>query len=95
MGFSVKTLQGWQSCVEWALWFGQVPKMRSKLLARTVLGRPFLDLHFAGDLVVLRREWKRRSRFLCDEADVVPASAAWHQLCAKWGWANAQVCLQP
>ena len=69
--------------------------MRSKLLARTVLGRPFLDLHFAGDLVVLRREWKRRSRFLCDEADVVPASAAWHQLCAKWGWANAQVCLQP
>ena len=87
--YSAKTLQGWQSCIERALWTGQIPKQRSKLLARAVLGGPYLDLQFAGDLVVLRSEWRRRSRILCGEAAVVPAGAAWHQLCAKWGWVEA------
>ena len=86
--YSAKTLQGWQSCIERAHWSGQIPKQRSKLLARAVLGGPYLELQFAGDLVVLRSEWRRRPAFCV-------ARQRWFLRVLRgtsfvpWGWVEA------
>ena len=81
------TRQRWQSHIEKALWAGKVPSRRSRLLSRTVIGGPMLDLEFAAAVVLLRVEWNRRALQL-QNVPVQPAPRGWNKLCEKWGWSE-------